>query len=214
MFPSEAVFENVTNITNILFRTNVASVGSVFNDTRKVKVLSLPETIKEKSTFRAKALRRELIVHWTTNSRRRAFARNVDFSFIVSGSETTFTFRVMYYLLYNYWIQFSMHKFEVIHSNVGKPVASYKHWHLWKRNFQAFFEWCPQRQRFWYYIANNVINCASCGLQATEFGRAIEVHIYITFISVLTVYFTHYLLSYILALPCNNFGTRISFIEC
>ena len=30
-------------------------VGSVFNDTRKVKVLSLPETIKEKSTFRAKA---------------------------------------------------------------------------------------------------------------------------------------------------------------
>ena len=28
--------------------------------TRKVKVISLPETIKEKSTFRAKALRREL----------------------------------------------------------------------------------------------------------------------------------------------------------
>ena len=38
------------------FRTNVASVGSVFNDTRKVKVLSLPKTIKEKSMFRAKAL--------------------------------------------------------------------------------------------------------------------------------------------------------------
>ena len=36
----------------IISRTNVASVGSVFNDTRKVKVLSLPETIK--------ALRREL----------------------------------------------------------------------------------------------------------------------------------------------------------
>ena len=34
---------------------NVASVGSVFNDTRKVKVLSQPETIKEKSRFRAKA---------------------------------------------------------------------------------------------------------------------------------------------------------------
>ena len=31
-------------------------------DVRKVKVLSLPETIKEKSTFRAKALRRELLV--------------------------------------------------------------------------------------------------------------------------------------------------------
>ena len=37
--------------TLALSRTNVASVGSVFNDTRKVKVLSLPETIKEKSTF-------------------------------------------------------------------------------------------------------------------------------------------------------------------
>ena len=73
-------------------RTNVTSVGSVFNDTRKVKVLSLPETIKEKSTFRAKALRRELV--GTTSSRRRAFARNVDFSFIVSGSERTFTFRL------------------------------------------------------------------------------------------------------------------------
>ena len=32
------------------------------NDTRKVKVLPLPETNKEKSTFRAKALRRELVV--------------------------------------------------------------------------------------------------------------------------------------------------------
>ena len=49
-------------------RTNIASVGSVFNDTRKVKVLSLPETIKEKSTFRAKALRRGLVV-----SKRRFF---------------------------------------------------------------------------------------------------------------------------------------------
>ena len=46
----------------IISRTNVASVGSVLNDTRKVKVLSLPETIKEKSTFRVKALRRELVV--------------------------------------------------------------------------------------------------------------------------------------------------------
>ena len=43
-------------------RTNVASVGSVFNDTRKVRVLSLPETIKEKSTFRANALRRESLL--------------------------------------------------------------------------------------------------------------------------------------------------------
>ena len=42
-------------------RNNVVSVGSVFNDTRKVMVLSLPETIKEKSTFRAKALRRLLL---------------------------------------------------------------------------------------------------------------------------------------------------------
>ena len=35
---------------SLFSRTNVASVGSVFNDTRKVKVLSLPETIKEKPT--------------------------------------------------------------------------------------------------------------------------------------------------------------------
>ena len=32
-------------------RTNVGSVGSVFNDTRKVKVLSLPDTIKENRRF-------------------------------------------------------------------------------------------------------------------------------------------------------------------
>ena len=32
-----------------LSRTNVASVGSAFKGTRKVKVLSLPEAIKEKS---------------------------------------------------------------------------------------------------------------------------------------------------------------------
>ena len=80
--------QDVTKKVMELFRTNVASVGSVFNDTRKVKVLSLPETMKEKSTFRAKALRREL----ATNSRRRAFAQNVDFSFIVSGSERTLPF--------------------------------------------------------------------------------------------------------------------------
>ena len=43
-------------------RTNVASVGSVFNDMQKVKVLSLPETIKEKSMFRAKAHCWELVV--------------------------------------------------------------------------------------------------------------------------------------------------------
>ena len=43
----------------IVSRTNVASVGSVFNDTRKVQVLSLPETIKEKSKFPTKALHRE-----------------------------------------------------------------------------------------------------------------------------------------------------------
>ena len=85
----------LNNCMQIFYGTAVASVGGVFNDTRKVKVLSLPETIKEKSTFRAKALRREL---GATNSRRRAFARNVDFSFIVSGSEKTFTFRITYML--------------------------------------------------------------------------------------------------------------------
>ena len=34
----------------------------LLQNTRKIKVLSLPETIKEKSTFRAKALRWELVV--------------------------------------------------------------------------------------------------------------------------------------------------------
>ena len=36
--------------------------------TRKVKVLSLPETIKKKSTFRAKALRRELVAQQLLNN--------------------------------------------------------------------------------------------------------------------------------------------------
>ena len=62
----------------------------VINNARKVKVLSLPETIKEKSTFRAKALRRELVVTPDEG----AFSRNVHFSFIVSGNERTFSFRV------------------------------------------------------------------------------------------------------------------------
>ena len=46
--------------------------------------------IKEKSTFRAKALCLELV----TNSRRRVFARDDDFFFIISGSERNFIFRV------------------------------------------------------------------------------------------------------------------------
>ena len=78
--------------SQIISQTNVASVGSVFNDTRKVKVLSLPETIKEKSTFRAKVLRRAKA--FVGKARRRAFARNDDFSCIVSGSERTFTFLI------------------------------------------------------------------------------------------------------------------------
>ena len=80
---------NILNISKVLISI---SQNILTYDTRKVKVLSLPQTIKEKSTFRAKALRQELVV--TTNSRRRAFARSVDFSFIVSGSERTFTFLV------------------------------------------------------------------------------------------------------------------------
>ena len=55
-------YSKVNSSMQTITRTKVASVGSVFNDTRKLKVLSLPETIKEKSTFRAKALRRELVV--------------------------------------------------------------------------------------------------------------------------------------------------------
>ena len=45
------------------------------------KVVSFPETIKKISTFRAKE---------NYNS-----ARNVDFSFIVSGNESTYTFRII-----------------------------------------------------------------------------------------------------------------------
>ena len=63
------------NIKLIISRTNVASVSSVFNDTRKVEVLSLPETIKEKSTFRAKALRRELVASGGSGKTTRVFIR-------------------------------------------------------------------------------------------------------------------------------------------
>ena len=65
-------------------RTNVAGVGGVFNDTRKVKVFSLTETIKEKSTFRE-------LVFPTKGPRSK-----VHLSFIVSGGERTFTFRVTF----------------------------------------------------------------------------------------------------------------------
>ena len=41
--------------------TLFGAVQDTVKDTRKVKVLSLPETIKETSTFQAKALRRELV---------------------------------------------------------------------------------------------------------------------------------------------------------
>ena len=56
-----------------------------------VKVLSLPETIQEKIDVSSEGPSSGVS---SDNSRRRAFARNVDFSFIVSGSEITFTFRV------------------------------------------------------------------------------------------------------------------------
>ena len=46
--PQELVLASKLVIKRTISRTNVASVGSVFNDTRKVLVLSLPETIKEK----------------------------------------------------------------------------------------------------------------------------------------------------------------------
>ena len=44
---------------------NLKYIKMFFDNTRKVKVLSLPEMIKEKSTFRVKALRRrELVVDY------------------------------------------------------------------------------------------------------------------------------------------------------
>ena len=53
-------------------------------------------TFASLSTFKRslKATYGNLVVVVTANTRRRAFARNVDFSFIVSGSERAFTFRV------------------------------------------------------------------------------------------------------------------------
>ena len=50
-----------SKITNVICELTNSDLLYV-NAMRKVKVLSLPETIKEKSTFRAKALRRELVV--------------------------------------------------------------------------------------------------------------------------------------------------------
>ena len=73
------------------FKTNVASVGSVFNATRNVKVLSLPETTKEKSTFRAKALRRELVLLITSDEKPSLETSIFPLSFQVVR---TFTFRV------------------------------------------------------------------------------------------------------------------------
>ena len=35
----------------VWYRNNLASVGNAFKSTRKLKVLSLPETIKKNSTF-------------------------------------------------------------------------------------------------------------------------------------------------------------------
>ena len=40
----------------------IKKISDIISATRKVKALLLPETIKEKSTFRAKALCRELVV--------------------------------------------------------------------------------------------------------------------------------------------------------
>ena len=54
---------------------------------QKVKVLSLPETIKGKIDVSSEGPSSGI-------SRGRAFARNVDFSLIISDSERTFTFRI------------------------------------------------------------------------------------------------------------------------
>ena len=94
MNKSSLTEEKVWKLIRIIYNITHYLCWSRFNDTRKVKVLSLPETIKEKSTFRAKALRRELVTTTSSGVGRRAFARNVHFSFIVSGSGRTFTFRV------------------------------------------------------------------------------------------------------------------------
>ena len=60
MTPIHYISKEYINIHHLITRTNVASVGSVFNDTRKVKVLSLPETIKEKNRLSFQVVREPL----------------------------------------------------------------------------------------------------------------------------------------------------------
>ena len=74
-------------------RTNVASVGSVFNDTRKVKVLSLPETIQEKIDVSSEGPSSGVSSDEVTPDEGPSLETSI-FSCIVSGSERTFTFRV------------------------------------------------------------------------------------------------------------------------
>ena len=65
-------------LLNIICGTKIVSVGKL--STQKVQVLSVSEMIKQNST---KVLLREV----STGSRRMAFARNVEFYFIISGTE-------------------------------------------------------------------------------------------------------------------------------
>ena len=106
-------------------KLTLPSVGRVFNNTQKVKVLSLPETIKEKSMFRVKTLRRELVrrAFEGPSLDEGAFTRNDDFSFIVSGSERTFTFRVILAAKYCS-IPFSPTLQEVAHSLLCIPLRT------------------------------------------------------------------------------------------
>ena len=60
MFP-EANSSKTSPVERLEYLTSLELyVASAFKGTRKVKVLSPHETVKEKSTFRVKALRREV----------------------------------------------------------------------------------------------------------------------------------------------------------
>ena len=63
----EIVTSESANINSLMYaiygsRTDVTSVGSAMKRTKGIEILSQPETMKQNSKFRAKVLRREVVV--------------------------------------------------------------------------------------------------------------------------------------------------------
>ena len=60
--PLDQSQSKLTTGQQLVPQTNVASVGSAFKGTRKVKVLSLPETIKENQHFEQRLFIGKLVI--------------------------------------------------------------------------------------------------------------------------------------------------------